>query len=80
MDVFISPFEIMDNTLIRKLFLENEDILKEVQYPLFDIEMIKLCNHSFLVFKVSFILIDKCISLINYTSDVVKNGCVSTPS
>lgn len=49
MNIFVAPFEVMDYPFIRQLFLDDENILKEVYNPLLDIKVIKLCDHGLLV-------------------------------
>ena len=77
MNVFVAPLKVMNNPLIGKLLLYNEYVLKEVDDPLLDVEMIKFSNHCLLIFKVSFVLVDQSISLINNISYVVKDRTVS---
>jgi len=49
MDIFIAPFEVVDDAFVCQFFLNNEDVLEEVDYPLVNVEMIKLSYHSLLV-------------------------------
>lgn len=73
MDVFVPPFEVVDNPLICQFFLYNEDVLKEINNSFVDIKMVKLCNHCFLTFQIHFVLADKSISVVDHISDVVEN-------
>ena len=77
-NIFVSPFEVMDDSLVRELLLDYEDVLKEINDTLINIEMVEFCDHGLLVLEVSFILVDQSISLINDTSNVIKrlNVCL----
>lgn len=79
-NVFVSPLEIVNDTFICKLFLQNKNILEEVKYSFFDVKMIELGNHSLLIFEVFLILINESISLINYAPDVIKYGSIGAAS
>ena len=57
-DVLVSPLEVVDNPLVSELFLDNEDVLKEINDTLINIEMVEFCDHGLLVLEVSFILVD----------------------
>jgi hypothetical protein len=72
-DVLVSPLEIVNNPLICQFFLQDKYVLEKVKDSLFNIKMIKLGYHCFLIFKVPLILINQSISFINYTSNVVKD-------
>ena len=50
MDVLITPLEIVNYSLVRQFFLYYEDVLKEVDDPLFYVKMIEFSYHCFLVF------------------------------
>jgi hypothetical protein len=78
MNVFVTPFEIVDNTLVRQLFLQNENVLEKVYYSFLDIEMIEFCYHSLLILQVFLILVNERISLINDLSDVIKYCSITT--
>lgn len=75
-DVLVAPLEVVDYALICQLFLYYENVLEEIDNSLLDVEMVKLRNHGFLVFQVSFVLVDQSIPLINYISDVVEDSAV----
>ena len=75
-DVLIAPFEIVNYSLVRQFLLYYKDVLKEVNDPLFYVKMIEFSYHCFLVFKISFVLVNKGITFINYVSNVVKDGAV----
>jgi len=77
MNILISPFKVMNYTFISQLLFYNEYILEKVNYSLLDVKMIKFCNHSFLVFKIFFILIYQSISFVNYVSYIIKNCAIS---
>ena len=76
-DVFVSPLKVMNNAFISQLFLNDENVLEEVDDPLLDVKMVKFCNHSFLIFQISFVLVDQSISLIDHISDIVENCAIS---
>lgn len=76
MDVFVSPFKIMYDPFVGQLLLHNENGLEEVNYSFLDVEVIEFGNHCLLVFEVSFVLIDKRISFVDYVSDVIKDSTV----
>jgi hypothetical protein len=71
-NVLVSPLKVMNYSFICEFFLENENVLKEFQDPLLYIKMIEFSNHSLLIFKVSLILVDQCIPLIDDTANVIK--------
>ena len=50
MNVFVAPLEVMYYSLVSELLFDDENILKEVNNSLFDIEMVELSNHCFLIF------------------------------
>ena len=74
-DVFVTPFEVVDYALVRQLFLHDENVLEKVNYSLVYVEVIELGDHGFLVFQVALVVVDQGIALVNHTSDVVK--CLS---
>ena len=76
MDVLVSPLEIMNNSLVGQLLLHNEYGLKEVNNPLLNVKMIEFRYHCLLIFKISFILINKCISFVDYVSDIIKDSTI----
>lgn len=75
-NVFVTPFEVVDDALVRQLLLHDENILEEVDDALLNIKMVKLCNHGLLVFQVALIRVNKSIPLVDHVSNVVKNGAV----
>ena len=79
-NVFVAPLEVVNDSFICEFFLENKDILEKVQNSLLNIEVIELGNHSFLVFKVSLILVNQRIPFVNDTADVIEYRCVRTAS
>ena len=76
MDIFITPFKIVNNSFVSELLFNNKNVLKEVNDSFFDVKVIKLGYHCFLVFEVSFVLVNKGIAFINDVSNVVKDGAV----
>ena len=76
-NVLVSPLEVVDNPLVSELFLDDEDVLKEINDSLIYVEVVEFRNHGLLVLQVSLILVDKCISFINYASNVIKSLHVS---
>ena len=75
-NIFVAPFEIMNYSLVRQLFLYYKDILKEINDSFFDVKMIEFSNHCFLIFKITFVLVDQSISFIDDISDIVKDGTI----
>ena len=71
-NVLVSPLKVMNDSFIREFFLENENILKEFQDPLLYIKVIEFSDHSLLIFKVSLILVDQRIPLIDDTAYVIE--------
>jgi len=57
MNVFVTPFKIVDDSLISQFFLHDENVLKEINNPFFDIKMVKFSYHCLLVFEVTFVLV-----------------------
>lgn len=74
-DVFVAPFEVVDDALVRQLLLHDEDVLEKVNYPLVYVEVVELGDHGFLVFQVALVVVDQGVALVNHTSNVVK--CLS---
>lgn len=75
-NIFIAPLEVMNDPLIGKLFLHYENVLEELNNPFINVKVVKFSNHGLLVLQVEFILINKCITLINNVSNVVKEGSI----
>jgi len=71
-DVLVSPLKVMNYSFVSEFFLEDEYVLKEFQDSFLDIKVIKFSNHSLLIFKVSLILVNQSIPLIDYTANVVE--------
>ena len=71
-NIFVTPFKVMNNAFVSELLLDNEDILEEVINTFVDVEMIKLCNHGLLVLQVSFVLVNEGIAFIDHTSQVLE--------
>ena len=57
MNVFVTPLEVMNYSFVSQLLFYYENVLEEIDYAFFDVEMIEFGYHSFLVFQVSFILV-----------------------
>ena len=72
-NILVPPLEVVDNPLVGELFLDDKDVLKEINDSLIYVEMVEFRNHSLLVFQVSLILVDQSISFINDTSNVIKS-------
>jgi hypothetical protein len=66
MDVFIAPFEVVDNPLVCQLFFHYEQILEKFDDSLIYIEMVKLGYHRLLILEILFIAVDQGIPLINH--------------
>ena len=79
MDVLVSPLEVVDDSLVGQLLLQNEDVLEEIEDALLDIKVVEFCYHSLLILQIFLVLVNQGVSLIYYTSDVVENGGVSAP-
>ena len=73
MDVFISPLEVVDNTLISEFLFNDKKILEKFNHSFVDVEMIELSYHSLLIFQIFLIRIDESVPLIDYRSDVVES-------
>ena len=71
-NVLVSPLKVMNNPFVSEFFLEDENVLKEFQNSFLYIKMIKFSDHSLLVFKISLILVDQSIPLVNNTANVVE--------
>ena len=71
-DILVSPFKVMDDAFIRQLFLHDENILEEIDDPLFDVKVVEFGNHSLLILQSLLVLSDECIALVNFISDVIK--------
>ena len=66
MNILIAPLEVVNDSFVSQLPLDNENILKELDNSFIDIKMVKFSNHCFLVFKILLVRIDKCVSFIYY--------------
>lgn len=55
MNVFITPFEIVYDAFISQLLFDNKQILEKLNYSFVDVEVVKLCDHCFLIFKILFV-------------------------
>lgn len=77
MDVLVPPLEVVDDSLVGELLLDDEEILKEVDDSFIDIEVIKLGNHRLLVLKIFLKLVNESVAFIDHASDVVKDLGVS---
>jgi len=73
MYILIAPLEVVNDSFVSQLPFDNENILKELNNSLIDVEMVKFSDHRFLVFKILFVRIYKCVSLIYNWSDIVEN-------
>jgi len=72
MNVLIAPLEVVNDPFVSKLFLHDKYVLKEVDYPLLDVEVVELSDHCLLVLQVSLVLVYECISFVNHAADVVE--------
>ena len=50
MNIFVTPFEVVDDAFVSQLLLDDKDILEEIIDALIDVKMIELCNHGLLIF------------------------------
>lgn len=48
-DVLVAPLEVVDDSLVGQLLLQNEDVLEEIQDALLDIKVVEFCNHGLLI-------------------------------
>ena len=76
MNIFVTPFEVVDDAFVSQLLLDDKDILEEIIDALIDVKMIELCNHGLLIFQVTFIGVNECITLVNDASEIFKSLCV----
>ena len=72
-NILVTPFEVVDDTLVRKLLLDDEYILEEVYDALIDVEMVEFGDHCLLIFQVRLIVVNQGVALINDTADVIKS-------
>lgn len=72
MDIFVSPLEVVDYSLVRKLLLNNEQILEKVHDSLVDVEMVKLGDHSLLIFKIFVKRVNQSVAFVNNAADIVE--------
>ena len=79
-NVLVSPLKVMNNPFVSEFFLEDENVLKEFQNSFLYIKVIKFSDHSLLIFKVSLILVDQRIPLIDHTAYVIEYRCVCAAS
>ena len=79
MDVFVAPFEVVDDTLVCQLFLNDKDVLEKVNDALVDIEVIELCNHRLLVLQIFLVEIAQGVALINDAPNVVESLRITVP-
>lgn len=77
-NVLVSPFKVMNDSLVSELLLHNENVLKKINNPFLDIKVVELRNHDFLAFQVLLVCIDQSIPLIYYTPNIVKHTSIST--
>lgn len=52
MNIFVPPLKVMNDSFVSKFLFDDEDILEEVYDSLVDIEVIELCDHCLLTFKI----------------------------
>jgi hypothetical protein len=48
-DVLVTPLEVVDDSLVGQLLLQNEDVLEEIKDALLDIKVVEFCNHGLLI-------------------------------
>ena len=48
-DVLVAPLEVVNDPLVCQLLLHDEDVLKEVDDSLIDVEVVKFGNHRLLI-------------------------------
>ena len=76
-NIFVTPFEVVNNSLVCQFFLYYEKVLEEFNDPFVDIKVIEFRNHSLLILQIFFILVNESIALVNYATDVIENLSVS---
>ena len=76
--VLVAPLKIMDYSFVCQFFLHDKDVLKEVNDSFFYVEMVEFGYHGFLVFEISFVLVNESITFINHISNIIKNGAICT--
>jgi hypothetical protein len=64
MDIFVTPFKVMDDSLVGKLLFYDKDVLEEFYNSLVDVKMIEFGYHRFLVFQILFVLINQRVSFV----------------
>ena len=57
MNVFVAPLEIVNYPFVSQFLFHYEQILEKLSDSFVNVKMVKLRNHSFLVFQVFFVLI-----------------------
>ena len=57
-NILVAPLKVMNNPFIRKLLLNNEDVLEKVNDSLFDIKVVKLGYHRLLILQISLISVN----------------------
>ena len=72
MNIFVTPFKVMNDSFVSKFLFNNEDVLKEFDNPFIDVKMIEFSNHCFLVLKIHFVFVSECIAFVNNVSNVIK--------
>jgi len=57
-NILVAPFEIVNYSFVSQLFFDNENILKEFNDPLTNVQMVEFCDHCFLILQILFILVN----------------------
>ena len=57
-DIFVAPFEVVDDALVSQLLLHDENVLEEVNDSLIDVKMVELSYHSLLILQITLVLVD----------------------
>ena len=71
-DVFVTPLEVVNDSLVSQLFLHNEQILEKLNDSLVHVVVVEFSNHDFLVFQGFLVLVDQSVALVNHRSDVLE--------
>ena len=72
-DVLVAPLEVVNDALVCQLLLHDEDVLKEVDDSLIDIEVVELGNHCLLIFQVAFVSVNQGVPLVDHAANVVEH-------
>jgi hypothetical protein len=75
-NIFVAPFEVVNDSLVSELLFDNEDVLEELYNAFVDVEMVEFRDHGFLILEVFLIGVNERISFVNHRPDVLKDSDV----